>query len=107
MNEQELLKLKTDCELYKSKIDKLEKTTDKQEERIQALERSNAKTDFQFEEIMKTLDKLNNVTIPELTKQIQEIKDKPAKRWDTLVVGILGAIAGGVGTFLVNLLTRG
>ena len=40
-------------------------------------------------------------------KEIQEIKDKPAKRWDTVVVGIIGAIAGGIGTYLVNLLTKG
>lgn len=102
MNEQELQKLKTDCEIYKNKIDKLEKTTEHQEERIQKLERSNDKTDLQFEQIMKTLDKLNNVTIPELTKEIQAIKDKPAQRYNSIVSAIISAGVGGIIGFIIS-----
>ena len=65
---------------------------------------NNTKTDLQYEQIMRTLNKLVEQTIPQLSKEIQEIKDKPAKRWDTIVVGILGAIAGGIGTALIQLL---
>lgn len=105
MNE-DILKLKTDCELYKNKIDKLEHITEKQEERIQALEKNNAKTDFQFEQIMKTLDKLNNVTIPQLTAEIQAIKDKPAQRYNTIVVAVITSVVGGIVGFLVSNLTK-
>ena len=101
MNE-DIMKLKTDCELYKQKIDKLERVTERQEERIQALETSNAKTDLQFEQIMKTLDKLNNVTIPELTKEIQAIKDKPAQRYNSIVVTTIGAIIGAIVGFIAS-----
>ena len=102
MNEQDLMKLKTDCDIYKQKIDRLENITERQEERIQMLERSNDKTDLQFEQIMKTLDKLNNVTIPELTKEIQAIKDKPAQRYNTIVTTTIGAIIGAIIGFLAN-----
>lgn len=105
MNE-EILKLKTDCELYKSKIDKLEHITEKQEERIQALEKNNAKTDFQFEQIMKILDKLNNVTIPQLTAEIQAIKDKPAERYNTIVVAVVTSVVGGIVGFIVSNLLK-
>ena len=101
MNE-DLMKLKSDCDLYKSKIDRLEHITEKQEERIQALEKNNAKTDFQFEQIMKTLDKLNNVTIPQLTAEIQAIKDKPAERYNTIVVAVITSVVGGIIGFLAS-----
>lgn len=101
MNE-DLMKLKSDCDLYKSKIDRLEHITEKQEERIQTLEKNNAKTDFQFEQIMKTLDKLNNVTIPQLTAEIQAIKDKPAERYNTIVVAVITSVVGGIIGFLAS-----
>lgn len=93
----------TDCKVYKDKVDNLIVTTKEQEHRIVKLEQNNTKTDLQYEQIMRTLNKLVDETIPELSKEIQEIKDKPAKRYDTIIVGIIGAFAGGIGTFLFNL----
>ena len=96
----------TDCKIYKDKVDNLVIVTKEQEKRIGTLELNNTKTDVQYTEIMKTLNKLIDVTIPELSKEIQEIKDKPAKKWDTIVAGIIGAIAGGIGTFIINMFTK-
>lgn len=96
----------TDCKVYKDKVDNLIVTTKEQEKRITQLEMSSMKTDTQYNEIMKTLNKLIDVTIPELSKEIQEIKEKPAKKWDTIVAGIIGAIAGGIGTFIINMFTK-
>lgn len=101
MNE-ELMKLKTDCDIYKSKIDRLEKIIEKQEERIRALEQSNEKTDLQFAQIMKTLDKLNDITIPQLTAEIQAIKDKPAQRYNTIVVAVITSVVGGIIGFIAS-----
>ena len=55
---------------------------------------------------MRTLNKLAEQTIPNLSKEIQEIKEKPVKRYETVVVGILAAIAGGIGTAIVTLLLK-
>lgn len=107
IDEKEWNNFVADCKVYKDKVDNLVTATKDQEKRITELERNNTKTDLQYEQIMRTLNKLVDETIPALSKEIQEIKDKPAKRWDTVVVGIIGAIAGGIGTYLVNLLTRG
>ena len=93
----------TDCKVYKEKVDTLLVETKEQEKRISQLEMNNTKTDLQYEQIMKTLNKLVEQTIPQLSKEIQEIKEKPVKRYETVVVGIIGAIAGGIGTFLLNL----
>lgn len=102
----ELAILKNDFEHYKketdSKIKKLEVTIDEQEKRIQLMERSKEKTDFQYEQIMEMLRTLNEKTIPDLTKQIQEIKDKPNQRYNTVITSIISAIVGGAVGFAVN-----
>ena len=106
IDEKEWSEFKIECSVYKTKIDKLEKVTETQEERIAILERNNTKTDLQYEQIMKTLTKLVEQTIPELSKEIQTIKNKPAERYNTIVVAVIGAIAGGIGTYLLNLILQ-
>lgn len=39
--------------------------------------------------------------------RIEAIEDKPAKRWDGVVSGILGALAGGLGTYVVTMIIGG
>ena len=106
IDEKEWSEFKIECSVYKNKIDKLEKVTETQEERIAILERNNTKTDLQYEQIMKTLTKLVEQTIPELSREIQTIKNKPAERYNTIVVAVIGAIAGGIGTYLLNLILQ-
>ncbi len=72
------------------------------EGRILLIETSRQKTEFQYNEIMKSLNKLNNHTIPDLMKQIEDLRNKPAKRYDQAVSGILGAIFGAIGAYIVN-----
>lgn len=106
MGDKEWQDFMTDCKVYKEKVDNLVVTTREQEKRIVQLEKNNTKTDYQYEEIMRTLNKLVEQTIPNLSKEIQEIKEKPVKRYETVVVGILAAIAGGIGTAIVTLLLK-
>ncbi len=44
--------------------------------------------------------------LDELIMRVGAIEQKPAKHWDTLVSGILGAAAGGVGGALIAFLAR-
>ena len=90
MNE-DILKLKTDCDIYKSKFDRLEQVVEKQEERIQELERNNTRTDVQYTQIIEKLD--------ELSKEVKEIKEKPAKRYDTIIVAVITCIVSCLVTF--------
>ena len=106
MNEQDLIKLKSDCEVYKSKIDKLEVEHAELAERVNKLEAKSEKTDFQYEQIMKMLDKLTEQTIPELSKEIQAIKNKPAERYNAAVLSIITTTIGGIiGYVLCKLFT--
>lgn len=96
MTEQELIQFKLECQVFKDKVLRLEKVTESQEARIVELEKRNDKTDFQYEQIMKTLDTLINITIPDLTKEIQTIKNKPAERYNTIVVCIITAVVSSI-----------
>lgn len=102
MNEQELVKLKTDCEIYKVKIDKMEVAVAKIQERVTDLEAKGEKTDFQYDQIMKMLDKLTEQTIPELSREIQALKSRPAERYDKVVTSIISTVVGAIVGFIVS-----
>ena len=83
-------------------IKDLKKDVKELEGRILLIETSRQKTEYQYNEIIKALDKLNNHTIPDLMRQVDELRNKPAKRYDQAITGILGAIFGAIGTIIAN-----
>ena len=64
-------------------------------DRIRALEIANAKTDTQYGQIMETLGALK--------ADINELKAKPARRWDSIVDKIL---LGFISAVLVYIMTQ-
>ena len=98
--------VETNNRIHDKEIAELKKITEEQEKRIVMLEKNNTKTDLQYEQIIKMLNKLTEKTIPELTAQVEELKNKPAKRYDQLIGGILGAIAGAVGGAMAGLFIK-
>lgn len=108
--EKEFLLLKQEFKSYReatdTQLNELKRKTEEQEKRIIQLELNNTKTDLQYAQIMETLKKLNEKTIPELTNQISELKDKPAKRYEAIVGSVLGAIFGAIGGAIVGLVLK-
>ena len=104
--EKELLLLKQELQNHKEvsdeKLHNIEHTLNLLDERVKDMEMSKQKTEYQYEQIMDTLKKLNEQTIPNLTKQIQELKNKPAERYNLIVTSIISAIVGGIVTFFIN-----
>ena len=41
-----------------------------------------------------------NKTLVQLTAKVASLEEKPAKRWDTLVSALLGAVAGAIGAMI-------
>lgn len=105
MSEQDIIQLKVECQQIKERVSKLEQIAEAQETRIIELEKRNDKTDFQYEQIMKTLDKLINTTIPDLTKEIQAIKSKPAERYNQVTTVIITTIVGGIIGYIIKFFT--
>jgi alanyl-tRNA synthetase len=108
--EKEFLLLKQEFKSYKEVTDRqiaeLVRKTEEQEKRITQLEMNNTKTDLQYEQIMQSLKTLNEKTIPNLTAQVEELKNKPVKRYESIVGSILGAIFGAVGGAIVGLVIK-
>lgn len=96
--EKELLLLKQELENHKEtsneKLHNIEKTLTDLNKRVKEMEMSKQKTEYQYEQIMESLKKLNDDTIPNLTKQIQELKNKPAERYNVIITSIISAFIG-------------
>lgn len=110
MDESKLLLLEQQFKNYKETTDRelkeLKYISSEQEKRITQLELNHTKTDLQYEQIIKTLNKLNDTTIPNLVAQIEELKNKPVKRYETIVGSILGAVFGAIGGAFAGLFLK-
>ena len=110
MEDSKFLLLEQEFKNYKiatnKEIEELKRISEAQEKRIIQIELNNAKTDIQYEQIMNILNKLNEKTIPDLIAQIEELKNKPAKRYDQAIGGILGAIFGAIGGAVAGLFLK-
>lgn len=110
MEDSKILLLEQELKNYKLAADKeineLKQVSSEQEKRIIQLELNNAKTDVQYEQIMNILNKLNEKTIPDLIAQIEELKNKPVKRYDQAIGGILGAIFGAIGGAIAGIFLK-
>ena len=110
MEDNSVLILKQQFDAYKEYTDKeiheLKLAITEQDKRIKEMELSKQKTEYQYEQIMKSLQTLNETTIPNLSSQIEELKNKPVKRYDQAVTGILGAIFGAIGAFIAGLFIK-
>ena len=83
-------------ELFEEQLKELKEQNKEYEKRLTAIETSREKTEFQYEQIMKAIDKLNEVTIPNLMKELENIKNKTAKRWEAGVNALISAIVQGL-----------
>lgn len=108
--EKEFLLLRQEFKSYKENTDRLLneilRKTDEQEKRIIQLEMNNTKTDLQYAQIMQSLKTLNETTIPNLTAQVEELKNKPVKRYESIIGSVLGAIFGAIGGAIVGLVLK-
>ena len=104
--EKEIALLKQELEMHQKtseeKIKTLTENIEQLTKRVGEIEASKQKTEYQYQQIMKTLEKLNDITIPNLTKQIQELKNKPAERYNLIITAIISTVIGGIVTFIIN-----
>lgn len=105
-----ILLLEQEFKNFKHQIEKLLSdiilTSKEQDKRLLELEKSQEKTDFQYEQILKTLDTLNNTTIPNLTKEVSELKNKPVKKMDQITTGLIGTILGAIAGAIIGAFTK-
>lgn len=79
---------------------RLKDENERQNKRIAIAEKSLNEFNRLTLEIQKIAASIEQMT-EEMSKQgdrLEKIEEKPGKRWETLISGILGAIAGAIGT---------
>lgn len=110
MEDSKILLLEQQFHSYKEQAEKNQEIMQQRlidlEKRTLTVERSKEKTDFQYEQIMETLKTLNEKTIPNLTAQVEELRNKPIKRYDQAIGSVLGAIFGAVGGCIASLFIK-
>lgn len=94
-------------EISDREIANLKISLEKMEQRLKEIETSKQKTDFQYEQIMETLQKINDTTIPNLIKEIEELKTKPVKRYDQVITVAISTVVGGILGFIINMFFGG
>lgn len=109
-NHEDIALLRQDLKLHKESSDKviqkLEEQINELDGRVKKMELSKEKIEYQYEQIMESLKTLNETTIPNLTAQIEELKNKPAKRYDQIVTAVLGALFGAAGAAAAGLFIK-
>lgn len=85
-------------------------------ERLTALESSQKSLHKRVDHIEELVESVQRMTVEiqhmredinKLGTQVSDIEQKPAKRWDTVVIGILGALSGGAASMLLTRLIGG
>lgn len=89
-----------ELQILKENLSELKDSYKDLEKRVNKVETSREKTEFQYQEIIKSLDKLNEITIPNLMRELESLKNKPAKRWETGVNALISAIVAGSIAFI-------
>ena len=87
-------------------LQEIKKLIEDLQKRTLNMEKSKEKTDYQYDQIMEMLNKISNITIPNLTAQIEELKNKPIKRYDTAISAILGSVFGAVCAIIAGLIFK-
>ena len=85
-------------------------------ERLTAVEQSLLSLRERVDHIEQLVESVQKMTVEiqhmredfnKLGKDVDDIRQKPAKRWDSIVAAIIGAFAGGIGTAIISLLLGG
>lgn len=59
-----------------------------------------------IKEVVIELKQMRN-DVTRIDQKVTELDSKPAKRWESVVTALIGAIVGGLGTALISIFTGG
>lgn len=80
-------------------------------ERLTALESSYKSLHKRVDHIEELVESVREMTIEiqhmredlnRLSNKVDDIEQKPGQMWNTIIIAILGALGGGIGTFIVT-----
>lgn len=75
-------------------------------DRLRELEKERVRTDERYKNISKDLEELKSQQSA-ILNEIKELTNKPAKRWDTALSGLIGSVIGAIVAFVSQKLFGG
>lgn len=69
-------------------------------DRLNSLEKAQAVHDFQYQTIMDSIKK-QELQMEQLEAKLNQLIEKPSKRWDGIVTSAISAIIGGVVAYIL------
>lgn len=83
------------CETHEQKLEQ-------HEGRIQALEKTDAARVEQIKNLYETVGEIKQM-VSDIRADVAALKEKPAKRWDTLIAYIVGGLVTAIISYFVGL----
>ncbi len=85
-------------------------------ERLAAVESACSSLQKRLDHIEELVESVQKMTVEmqhmredlnRMAAELTDIESKPAKRWETIISTLLGAVAGGMGTMLLSVILGG
>lgn len=80
----------------------------KVEESLKNLHKRQDHSDKLVEAVAKMASEVEHIRLDlnEVTESVRDIESKPAKRWESVIAAIIGAVSGSIGTALISMLIK-
>lgn len=74
------------------------------EQSVKTISERQAKADELLQRIYEVTVEMKNLRedVNTLIAQVEEIEKKPAKRWESIIAAIIGAVGGSIGTAIIT-----
>lgn len=79
------------------------------EEKLDAETEQRKKLDAVVEDMRNIVSEIRymRIDLKKIDEKVESIENKPAKRWDSIIAAVIGAVGGGLGGALLSLLSGG
>ena len=78
------------------------------EQSLKSLHKRQDKSDELVKSVYEMAVEMKSIRedLNDIKNDVEEVKQKPAKRWDAIIAAIIGAVGGSVGTAIISLILK-
>lgn len=78
------------------------------EQSVKSLHKRQDHSDQLVESVAKMASKMEHMSkeLDDVSEKVNDLESKPAKRWESVIAAIIGAVSGSIGTALIGMLIK-
>lgn len=78
------------------------------EQTVKSLLKRQDHSDQLVESVAKMASKMEHMSkeLDDVSEKVNDLESKPAKRWESVIAAIIGAVSGSIGTALIGMLIK-